>query len=848
MRSTVVLATDDGMTLSFDRRARRFARIAVPGFDAALASGAGQLGIALFDHRGAGLARSGQAAGYSIDRARSSLVLTRDYPRVALRIEERWTARAERIELHAAIAHTGRPIGPQPVARAMEACVELPVDLIGQRWYHDLDQSEVIRPQQTYRTTLTHGLDIASWGSKKHLQADVPINLHGVNLIANRAFGLAMAALPEQPAAYYVSYDAGHERYAACFHLGIYGRHKTRPHRVSFGLALFHPDQPAWGLRSALEKYARSYPGAFRGSAPRRSGMLVGGAYSYKFFPDPAAFRIGAMWNGYFRQNREHGIPSLLYAWPTGYVDRGMRLGKREVSGGCAGCDPSARAHLAACLALYRDYDAGQLHFAETCRGPWSVTRCRPNSAGTRRNAARAPGTAVYGPVRSGRQYYTLRPLRVVEPSNLPLRLFGSFAIYKPLSASYLRGPGGQFLGSAQALMSIDRSATPYTCYINGLNPDPGVTANVPHSDPEPNAPPFETENFGQLNLEIARRAVGVYGGNYLHAEPTRGVVRFDGVAVDTVGAYLRSDFNPAMLEIASLPLAYQRASGRPVALEHLGLTAFLRRLRQSLPADHLIAINGYPISGTLGQDVDMFMREMGRRMRHEAGDKKPRLYDEWYDEDFATRMRRINRQRMVALQRPITFWAHFHRTEARAVREGRRPVDVLLQDMRRILPLYTAKGIYIYVRATGIASAEHFFTQERDPRVIAEYKKHLHTVHQLQLAGWQPVPHVVTSDPAISVERFGSALFTLYNPTRARIRTRVGIRWPRVAPSCPGRHSRPCRPRGVGQLGKQNRFEATIDDDEIALSNLDIGPGDIEILAVQYQTAKSPTAQNVNQ
>src|SRR5690606_8199208 len=146
------------------------------------------------------------------------------------------------------------------------------------------------------------------------------------------------------------------------------------------------------------------YPRAFRGALPRQLGMTVGGGYSYRHYPDPAAYHIGAMWNGFAGENEARGVRSMLYAWPTGYIDRGMRLAKVPVPGPCKGCDPSPDAHVAACLGIYADYDAGEDPFALTCQGVWRLDQCRATQARV------APRT--YGPVRWRGAYYTIQPVR----------------------------------------------------------------------------------------------------------------------------------------------------------------------------------------------------------------------------------------------------------------------------------------------------------------------------------------------------------------------------------------------------------------------------------------------------
>src|SRR5690606_7890525 len=152
--------------------------------------------------------------------------------------------------------------------------------------------------------------------------------------------------------------------------------------------------------------------------------------------------------------------------------------------------------------------------------------------------------------------------------TNLALRLFGKFTLHDPLSRSILRDARdghADALSTSRGIVPAGSSQDSYTCFINGINPDPGAHALAAAGKPLPagELPPIETDNFGQLNLEIAKRATGVYGLDYVHRDDRDAYHVYDGVAVDTVGAYLRPDFHEPMLEVSSFPLGYDRATGK---------------------------------------------------------------------------------------------------------------------------------------------------------------------------------------------------------------------------------------------------------------------------------------------
>jgi hypothetical protein len=413
--------------------------------------------------------------------------------------------------------------------------------------------------------------------------------------------------------------------------------------------------------------------------------------------------------------------------------------------------------------------------------------------------------------------YYNIRALQVTV-TNFPNYLFGKFDIYEPFSTSLLQDETADHVDAmsfASATVELDWDPDYVRCFLNGLNPDPGLEVS-PSNQPSPAPAPTQTNNFGHLNLEIAKRATSLYGDAYLYNDPVDGLHLHNGAAVDTVGAYLRQDFNPDRLRVAALPLGYDNASGRVVALEHLGLFSFLKALRASLPPDAALSMAGKPISGILGQEIDFFMDEMlGREL---DGD----WIDELYDEDLQTRLRRIHRTKMAAYQRPITFWAIFDRASAE---------PELLEQMRRYLPLYTSKGIYIDLYRYGYQRENWFWSEQpQNQAIIQEYKKHLDAVHVLTVAGWEPVPFAEPVDqggsliPEILIERFGKGFFTLYNGEDQTVDFSVRI----------DRKSIGIRPASVKDWETGSVLPFTVSGDTLTVSELSLARQTVQILEVQ--------------
>lgn len=782
----VTLRTHDGLTLVFDRQSGRFTRMDVQTQTFTLATGR-DLGVFLFDARGNTLLDPQYTRATQVERVGDSLIIAREQRATHVQTVEKWTTFANRIDLETTIVNTD----PALSSRAIEACLQLPLDLINAYWYHHFEDREIItRRQEPYKTVLQRLIDIGTFEDGSfHLKTDLDINLNGLNLIGNDEFGLAISINPEQPAAYYVRYDPQRLSYDACFHSGIYNEHIRFGNRVSFALSLFVPDEPAWGLRSAYAKYIAIYPQSHKGRLPRKTTMVVLEEYSYSAFPNPHEYRIGAVWGRYKAQNRRFGIDDLVYIWPHGYYDRGMRL---KVQPSSAGSVQTWEADIAACFALYEDIEQGREPFAETCTGSFPFATCtRHKERGT-----------IYGPVfeRDRSSGWRRAEAYQMTVSNGPNFLIGQFRLPAPFAASLLQDAEGRWLNAmsfASMITEVPWEPGVRRCIFDGINPDPGLNvafSNEPRSAPAPTI----VSNFGELNLEVVKRAHGLYGPAYLDTHPEEGINLYHGVAVDTVGVYLRPDFNPRALRVASLPLSYDRATGRVVALEHLTTLAFLRALRASLPPDAPIASSGAPIGGILYQEADYILEEFVKIER------EGRLIDELYDETLPNKLRLINRIRMGANQRPITFSVRFERaTSDRA----------FLEQIRRYLPLYTAKGIYVNIDRYGNNPERYFWSEPPSSQeVLHAYRQHLHAVHALNIAGWQPVPYATASE-GILVERFGQDYLTFYNPDERPRTATATINWRAIGLNAP--------PRRIVDLDTGTELSFRVSGDSLTIDTL---------------------------
>jgi hypothetical protein len=153
-----------------------------------------------------------------------------------------------------------------------------------------------------------------------------------------------------------------------------------------------------------------------------------------------------------------------------------------------------------------------------------------------------------------------------------------------------------------------------------------------------------------------------------------------------------------------------------------------------------------------------------------------------------------------------------------------------LLEQMRQYLPLYTFKGIYIYVQ-------RYWSEKPQNQDVMQEYKKHLDAVHALTVAGWEPVPFAEPLDqggsivPDILVERFGSKCFTLYNGGDQTIDFSVDIDLSNIGLSDP--------PTGVSDWETGQVLPSILSGSRLTVSGLGLASHAVQILVIQE--AQSP-------
>ena len=90
----------------------------------------------------------------------------------------------------------------------------------------------------------------------------------------------------------------------------------------------------------------------------------------------------------------------------------------------------------------------------------------------------------------------------------------------------------------------------------------------------------------------------------------------------------------------------------------------------------------------------------------------------------------------------------------------GQWPYELTEKYMKRCLAFGMFPGFF-----SNNASEGHYFTRpELYNRDRPLFKRYLPLCRRVAEAGWEPIPFARSSDPAVTIERFGNRLWTVFN------------------------------------------------------------------------------------
>lgn len=231
-------------------------------------------------------------------------------PDGTLRFEVDCAAGPGHLRADVRVGDARRPLG----TRAMRVRYTLPVRVAGWTWEDDVLTARRVEPGRAYANAF-HA-------------AGHPVSRYPFTALHDEQVGLSLAAPMDVPRLQSFTADAG--GYHTEVDLGLSpATEKLGPGQASFSLLLYRHD-PAWGFRSAAERYYRIFPEAFA----NRTGRF--GGWGWPIAPSAiprvddfgvAFLECGPLSDAEYRFCREKGILTFHYIEPRGVrqTHRGVR-------------------------------------------------------------------------------------------------------------------------------------------------------------------------------------------------------------------------------------------------------------------------------------------------------------------------------------------------------------------------------------------------------------------------------------------------------------------------------------------------------------------------------------------
>ncbi|MHB8993619.1 MAG: carbohydrate-binding family 9-like protein [Armatimonadota bacterium] len=172
--------------------------------------------------------------------------------------------------------------------RAVILRVALPLEAVGWSWWDDMGTSRTVEAGKHYER-------VTRWGGLRDVSA------YPCSAVGNGQLGLSAAVPLHEPQVFRLAYDATRQSLEAEFDLGLSPETKKFPCQSTIRLLLYNHD-PAWGFRSAVQRYYELFPEY----AVRRAG--AGGIWLIGLQPQTMA----SPWDWGFRFE-EHGLEHAGY-------------------------------------------------------------------------------------------------------------------------------------------------------------------------------------------------------------------------------------------------------------------------------------------------------------------------------------------------------------------------------------------------------------------------------------------------------------------------------------------------------------------------------------------------------
>ena len=185
--------------------------------------------------------------------------------------------------------------------RAISLYFALPLDAAGWTWHDDVNTAREVQAAGL------HSNDAACAAGANGFHSLYPLAcLSGPSSVA-------VGVDPSQPRIFRLGYEAGTRQFFCAFDLGLSPEVLKSPSRASFSLSVYATD-PAWGFRSAVERYWDIYRESFEVRMKRHGGWICWG--TLEGIPEVEATGMLYHWGpspSGVRYSDEVGVYSVIY-------------------------------------------------------------------------------------------------------------------------------------------------------------------------------------------------------------------------------------------------------------------------------------------------------------------------------------------------------------------------------------------------------------------------------------------------------------------------------------------------------------------------------------------------------
>ncbi|OLS12419.1 MAG: hypothetical protein RBG13Loki_3955 [Promethearchaeota archaeon CR_4] len=195
----------------------------------------------------------------------------------------------------------------------------LPIDATGWSWWDGLLAKRTINPKVMVYENVTYPDSYITGPDYAYLLGHGKINNLPFALLSNDICGMAYAIDLGSPVTYFMGYDLAQTSFYSVFSLGLSNLPLKLPGQASMRFLIYRSD-PAWGLRSTVDRYYGFFPAYFDNSRCIAGAHAFQGDAASNIPPEVGVKYVQGMYNR-FNLSTPYGGLWGCGAWSDGLVD-----------------------------------------------------------------------------------------------------------------------------------------------------------------------------------------------------------------------------------------------------------------------------------------------------------------------------------------------------------------------------------------------------------------------------------------------------------------------------------------------------------------------------------------------